>query len=177
MRRQPVSGIARRAVIVRAGTVLAGGLLVAGCSTAQESDVPALPDDATVVYAFGDSSVPPAYHRSVTLTVTADETTIVVDSYGDVLAEESAATPTQVWQQLGDTLPDLESLEVEPPQQGCVGGTTLRVTVTTPAEELLRLDPEFCGGSNEGLEEAIGAWIAPARDLFPPTDVLAPEGE
>ena len=169
--------------IVRlAGIALAGGLLVVGCSTAQESssqeaDVTALPDDATVVYAFGDSSVPPQYHRSVTLTVTADEATIVVDSYGDVLAEESAATPAQVWQQLGDTLPALASLEVDPPQQGCVGGTTLRVTVSTPDAELLRLDPEFCGGSNEGLEGAIDGWIAPARDLVPPTDVLAPEGE
>ena len=177
MHRRPVGGIGRLVVIALAGQVLAGGLLVAGCSTAQEVDVPALPDDATVVYAFGDSSVPPAYHRSVTLTVKANETTIAVDSYGDVLAEESAATPAQVWQQLGDTLPALASLEVEPPQQGCVGGTTLRVTVSTPDEELLRLDPEFCGGSNEGLEKAIDAWIAPARDLFPPTDVLAPEGE
>jgi len=172
MHREPASGIVRLACLG-----LASGLLAAGCSAPQEADVPALPDDATVVYAFGDSSVPPAYHRSVTLTVTADQATIVVDSYGDVLAEESAATPAQVWQQLGDTLPALASLEVAPPQQGCVGGTTLRVSVSTPDAELLQLDPEFCGGSNEGLEEAIDAWIAPARDLFPPTDVLAPEGE
>lgn len=172
MHRQPVSRIARLASLG-----LASGLLAAGCSTAQEADVPALPDDATVVYAFGDSSVPPQYHRSVTLTVTADESRIVVDSYGDVLADQSAPTPPQVWQQLGDTLPALQALEVEAPQQGCVGGTTLQVTVSTPDGEQVRLDPEFCGGSNEGLEEAIDAWIAPARELFPATDVLAPEGE
>lgn len=159
------------------GATLVASLLVAACSTSQEADVPALPDDATVVYAFGDSSIPPPYHRSVTLTITVDEARIVVDSYGDVLADETTATPAPVWQRLGDTLTALEALEVDTPQEGCVGGTTLQVTVTTPDRELLRLDPEFCGGSNEGLDEAIDAWIAPARDLFPPTDVLAPEGE
>lgn len=160
-----------------AGITLAGSLLIAGCGSSEEADVSGLPDDATVVYAFGDSSVPPQYHRSVTLTITADEARIVVDSYGDVLADDSTATPPQVWQQLGDTLPTLEALEIEAPQEGCVGGTSLQVTVTTPDSELLRLDPQFCGGSNEGIEAAIDAWIAPARDLFPPTDVLAPEGE
>ena len=172
MGRQPTRGIALLAAMTLAGT-----LLIAGCGTSEEAAVTGLPDDATVEYAFGDSSVPPQYHRSVTLTVTADESRIVVDSYGDVLADESAPTPPQVWQQLGDTLPTLEALEVDEPQEGCVGGTTLRVVVSTPGAELLRLDPEFCGGSNEGIEEAIDAWIAPARELFPSTDVLAPEGE
>lgn len=169
MRRQSTGGFA--------GVTAACLLLVAGCSAAQEADVTGLPDDATVVYAFGDSSVPPAYHRSVTLTVTAAEARIVVDSYGDVLADESTATPSAVWQQLGDTLPALQGIVIEGPRDGCVGGTSLQVTVTTPDAELLRLDPEFCGGSNEGVEQAIDAWIAPARDLFPSTDVLAPEGE
>ena len=166
-----------RGIVLLAAIPVAGSLLISGCGSSEEADVTGLPDDATVVYAFGDSSVPPQYHRSVTLTVTADESRIVVDSYGDVLADESAPTPPQVWQQLGDTLPALEALEVDESQEGCVGGTTLQVMVSTPDAELLRLDPEFCGGSNEGIEAAIDAWIAPARDLFPPTDVLAPEGE
>jgi hypothetical protein len=130
-----------------------------------------------VVYAFRDSSVPPQYHRSVTLTVTADDARIVIDSYGDVLADERTPTPPAVWQQLGDTLPALEALEVADPGEGCVGGTSVEVTVSTPQDVLLSLDPQFCGGSNDGLEEPIEAWIAPARDLFPSTDVLAPEGE
>lgn len=164
------------------GLGISAMLLVVGCGApdsgpAGEPDVSGLPADATVVYAFRDSSVPPQYHRSVTLTVTADEARIVIDSYGDVLADERAPTPPGVWQQLGDTLPALEALEVADAGEGCVGGTSVEVTVSTPQDVLMSLDPQFCGGSNDGLEEPIDAWIAPARELFPPTDVLAPEGE
>ena len=36
-----------------------------------------------IIYRFGDASVPPDYHRSYTITVTAGGVRIVVDSYGD----------------------------------------------------------------------------------------------
>ena len=167
--------------LLLAGLALVPVVLLGGCASADgpagEPPVSVLPADATVVYAFRDSSVPPQYHRSVTLTVTADEARIVIDSYGDVLADERMSTPAAVWQQLGDTLPAIEALEVTDPGEGCVGGTSVEVTVSTPQDVLLSLDPQFCGGSNDGLEEPIEAWIAPARDLFPSTDVLAPEGE
>ena len=151
--------------------------LVAACSGSGEEAAVGLPDDATVTYAFMDASVPPQYHRSVTLTVTQDESRIVVDSYGDVLADERVPTPATVWQALGSTLPAVEDLKVSDAGQGCTGGTGIRLTVATPAQSLVDLAPEFCGGANEALEEPIDAWIAPARDLFAPTDVLAPEGE
>jgi hypothetical protein len=155
----------------------AGLVAVAGCGGSTDPATAGLPDDATVTYAFTDSSVPPQYHRSVTLTVTRDEAHIVIDSYGDVLADERVPTPASVWETLGSTLPSVETLTLEAPGEGCTGGTALRVTVETPEGPLLDLDPQFCAGSNEGLEEPIDRWIAPARDLFPPTDVLAPEGE
>ena len=44
-----------------------------------------------------DASVPPQYHRSVTLTVTREDAHIVIDSYGDVLADERVPTPPAVW--------------------------------------------------------------------------------
>lgn len=81
-----------------------------------------------------EAAVMPA---SVVLTVTREDAHIVVDSHGELLADER--TPT-------------------------------------PADTLLDLDPQFCGGSNDALEAPIDAWIAPARDLFPATDVLALEG-
>ena len=48
------------------------------------------PASATVEYHYQDSSVPPEYHRSYTLTVTQGEADLVVDSYGDVLHDETA---------------------------------------------------------------------------------------
>jgi len=163
--------------VLGAVAMAAGVALVAACGGAGVETPVALPDDATVTYAFADASVPPQYHRSVTLTVTPEEARIVVDSYGDVLADERLPTPASVWETLGATLPSVEDLAAATPGQGCTGGTGIRLTVATPAGPLVDLNPEFCGGSNEALEEPIDAWIAPARSLFPATDVLAPEGE
>ena len=166
-----------RHLLLRALLALPVALLAVGCgTTGEESEVTGLPDDATVTYEFHDASVPPPYHRSVTLTVTKADSRIVIDSYGDVLADEQVPTPTAVWEALGDTLEDVTDLAVAVPEEGCVGGPGIELSVTTPDETLVALDPQFCAGSNAGLDEAITAWIAPARALFPATDVLAPEG-
>ncbi len=46
--------------------------------------------DATgIVYEFGDSSVPPQYHRSFVISVTDGNASVVVNSYGEILAEGS----------------------------------------------------------------------------------------
>lgn len=48
-----------------------------------------------IVYSFTDASVPPQYHRSYTITVTRDRSHIIVDSYGDILADETIDVPEQ----------------------------------------------------------------------------------
>lgn len=40
-----------------------------------------------VQYAFNDSSVPPEYHRSYIITIRETKIHVIVDSYGDVLAD------------------------------------------------------------------------------------------
>ena len=42
-----------------------------------------------ITYHFGDASVPPPDHRSYVITVTKDNVGIIVDSYGEVLAEKT----------------------------------------------------------------------------------------
>ena len=136
-----------------------------------------LPDDATVTYAFRDASVPPQYHRSETLTVTKDTSHLVIDSYGDVLADETTGTPAAVWQELGSTLTEIDALRPESMDTGCTGGTGASVVVEAGQEPLVDVDVEFCGGTNSAMEAPMAEWIAPARDLFPSTETLAPEGE
>ncbi len=166
-----------RATTYLGACVVLSGLGLSGCSTAGVATQQELPVDAVVTYAFHDSSVPPPYHRSVTLTVTREESHLVIDSYGDVLADETVTTPADVWQQLGETLPTLTDLTVESVDGGCVGGTSTDLRIVAGADSVVDLTPEFCAGANEGLEESLDAWIRPARELFPATDVLAPEGE
>lgn len=48
-----------------------------------------------IVYSFKDSSVPPQYHRSYTITVTSGQAHIVVDSYGEILADATIDIPEQ----------------------------------------------------------------------------------
>lgn len=165
--------------MIRAGVLCAVAAVVAGCgytTTAEVDNDSRLSDDSIVVYAFHDSSVPPQYHRSVALTASKDETRIVIDSYGDVLADVSVATPGSAWTRLAETIEAVSSLEVTNPAEGCTGGTAMDLTVSDGDVRIVDLAPEFCGGSNEGIEEAIADWIAPVRDLFAPTDELAPEG-
>lgn len=156
--------------------LLAVGLM-SGCSGSGVDANQGLPQDAVVSYAYHDSSVPPQYHRSESLTVTQGEAHLVIDSYGDVLADERVPTPSAVWDLLGSTLPSVLDLQAQPEGDGCTGGTGIDLVIASGEETLLDLQPQFCGGSNESLEAPIQAWIAPARELFPPTDELAPEGE
>ncbi|MDP1877702.1 MAG: hypothetical protein Q8M17_09115 [Actinomycetota bacterium] len=133
--------------------------------------------DATVTYAFHDSSVPPPYHRSYVLTVTQDEARIVIDSYGDVLADETAPTPPEVWEQLAASLPTVQGLVVASADPGCTGGTSVELDISGTGAALVDVYADECAGSNGTAVAAIDAWIAPARAIFPATDVLAPEEE
>lgn len=150
-------------------------VLLAGCSSGEAGPAP-LPDDATVSYAFHDASVPPQYHRSETLTVTKGQAHLVIDSYGDVLADETVATPAVVWDQLGVNLDDVTALSPTSMDTGCTGGTGASIRVESGARTVLDLQVDYCGDANGAMEAPIASWIAPARDLFPATEVLAPEG-
>ncbi len=132
-----------------------------------------LPDDATVTYAFRDSSVPPPYHRSFVMTVDRHTARIVVDSYGTVLADRTAPMPSGTWEQMSDTIGDLDGILIEEPEQGCTGGTGFALSVS---EGGLTLEGSACGGANSNAEQRVAAWIRPARSLFPPMEQLAPEG-
>lgn len=132
-----------------------------------------LPGDATVTYAFRDSSVPPPYHRSFVITVDRHTARIVVDSYGAVLADRTVPTPPGVWEQLANTVGDLDGIHIEEPEQGCTGGTGFTLSVSDGG---FTLEGAACGGANSNAEQRVAAWIRPARSLFPPMEQLAPEG-
>ena len=156
-------------MIRRLVPVLSVSALLAACSSSS-----ALPDDAVITYAFHDSSVPPQYHRSFTLTVAKPESRIIIDSYGDTLADRTVTTADAVWSQLAATIDSVQGLSAAQPNDGCTGGTGADLTVASAGEEMLALSPQYCGDSNAATKAAIEAWIAPARAMFPPIDQLAP---
>ena len=156
----------RRAMAAIGSVVIA--LSITGCGEANGDLSPSrddepleLSDNATITYRFGDSSVPPEYHRSFEITVTIDKVLVVVDSYGDVLADESVELDSDVWEELQDTFESVQGLDVERGDIGCTGGTSRSLLVEDGNEELVDLDIDVCGGTNEDAADAVEEWIEP----------------
>jgi hypothetical protein len=73
-----------------------------------------------------------------------------------------------------DGVASLAALPIDEAPEGCVGGTGERVRVSSGGQVIVDLAVDECAGSNELVSDAIGAWINPAREVFPPTEELAP---
>lgn len=149
-----------------------GGMDGQGTRVTQDGLGPA----ATVTYDFRDSSVPPPYHRSYRLSFDRASARIVVDSYGEVLADRTASMPEQVWTRLSETFDSVRGLTAEEPEQGCTGGTGFALSVVDGGMQTFAVEGLACGGANSQTAEALSDWVAPVRALFPSMDELAPEG-
>jgi len=85
----------------------------------------AIMDIPKLIYRFIDSSVPPAYHRSYTITVKPQSVEFTVDCYGDILAEYKLNLCEKVFQDFLTQLRRIEISGIEPDDdKGCAGGKT-----------------------------------------------------
>lgn len=113
--------------------------------------------EATVIYQFHDSSVAPEYHRSYTITVWDSSARLEIDSYGDVLLDETIDIDADVWQRTLDAASAFHGTE-SIPNDGCAGGTADELTVLDgDKQEVVQV---FIDGCAEGevpyLEGAVG---------------------
>jgi hypothetical protein len=146
------------------------------CGTTFASSADTLSEDALVSFQYLDASVPPQYHRSYELSVTASRSRLVVDSYGEVLADEQVPTSPEVWEALGTTLGQVTDLPAEAGPQGCTGGTVTSLTVLQGSDASVDVVLDECAGENADSAARVTEWIAPALAQFPSIDQLAPEG-
>lgn len=128
--------IRRLAALVLVGVTLAA---LSACQSRDPINAPA-PSAArqTLVRVdFEDSSVPPAYHRSWHLEAAADRVSLQVDSYGDVVATESAPMPAATWGSYVDRLPGrLSALPAAVPDaERCPGDTSLTLTISRSGDD------------------------------------------
>ena len=77
---------------------------------------------AEIQYSFGDSSVPPEYHRSYYITVTKTEANISITSYGTSLFNETYPVTSAQWNQMIDNLKKLNIRHWEVCAEPCDGG-------------------------------------------------------
>jgi len=103
-------------------------------------------------YRFQDSSVPPPYHRSYTITATPDHILRVVDSYGEEIERQEASLDPEALRALLDVLgrscPGRRATPLE--NRGCTGGTGESITVRRGEEVLFEASVYHCGGSDSG---------------------------
>jgi hypothetical protein len=105
-----------------------------------------------IVYHFKDASVPPQYHRSYTITVTRNQIHIIVDSYGDIVADETTDIPEQI---MDDLVKFIEIYQIKKKDRKrdtakCAGGTSKSLTVYSDPNILLDGTVYQCGGRMEG---------------------------
>jgi len=105
-----------------------------------------------ITYHFRDASVPPEYHRSYTITVTTDKVRIVVDSYGEILANERYEITNK---QFNDIKNSLERNKIRNctlgDDEGCTGGTIERISFSGRENKIFSGSVYHCGGKDTGI--------------------------
>lgn len=120
---------------------------------------------ASFRYNFEDSSVPPPYHRSYSITVDSTSVKLLIDSYGDVLLNEIYSI--DAGQFLG-FVKELKACSIKNKPQnndsrGCTGGTGDSFSLFFSEKENISGSIYHCGGKDYGnLKGNVDA----AKNLF-----------
>ena len=133
---------------------------------------------AIIEYSFTDSSTPPEYHRSYSLTVTKTKATIHVSSYGDVLLDKTyKVTPAQ-WKKVIQNLKELNIRHWEVCAEPCEGGESEYFVFRSDdksEQPIFTGSQDTCGNSNvevsfEAVSRALNAaFPKPINDLVDST--------
>jgi hypothetical protein len=105
-----------------------------------------------IVYSFGDSSVPPKYHRSYSIKANMDSISIVVDSYGDILCDTSYTLSEEQFKELVNYTKECEinnKKEIKK-EDDCTGGTSKSIGIYNDDAELVYGTVYKCGGRANG---------------------------
>ncbi len=104
-----------------------------------------------VRYSFHDSSVPPPYHRSYTITLKADQIRIVVNSYGDIIADRQFTPETGSLSKITDLLDESAIKNVkEKEDRGCTGGNGETLECLKEGNVVFKGSAWYCGGKTTG---------------------------
>ena len=127
-----------------------------------------------ITYHFGDASIPPEYHRSYTVTVTTDKVRIVVDSYGEILADKEYEITSK---QFNDIKNSLERNKIRNctlgDDEGCSGGTIERISFSDGENEIFSGSVYHCGGKDTGnLCGDITSFADDVKNLVPDLKTL-----
>lgn len=126
-------------------------VVLAACSRGG-TQTPPWADATQVTLRYNDSSVPPEYHRSYTITATRTSIRMVVDSYGKVISDHQRPLDAARFDQILSAIQRHGIQRAKQPGStaGCSGGTSHRLEVTANGKALLAGSISRCGGTVEG---------------------------
>lgn len=101
-----------------------------------------------IIYRFIDSSVPPQYHRSYSIEVRADQVRLIVDSYGDVLLDQSFKSNQEIFNRALSAFHGAKISTGEAKENpGCTGGKSEKVQLLAGSRTLFSAYSYNCQGS------------------------------
>jgi hypothetical protein len=127
-----------------------------------------------VALRFQDASVPPPYHRSYVITLTPTTIRKVVDSYGDVISDDSAPLAEGEFDRVVDAMKALGLRGGAAASDGCSGGTGRTLEVFAGSKVVLTASSSDCGGKSAGPLARATKWIARVEELAPSSGPLGP---
>ena len=108
-------------------------------------------DITRIVYRFQDSSVPPEFHRSYTITVNPKSLEFVVDSYGKIIKDTTVSINDAKWSNAKKAFGAHNiRLKNETDSKGCTGGKTRSLTLDSGDKEIFKGHSYDCGGKTYG---------------------------
>ena len=103
---------------------------------------------SSIRYSFRDSSVPPRYHRSYTITITPKTAHVTVNSYGDQLADEKYEISPEQFNNLINTINQAALISgTINAEEGCVGGTSESLIINESNTPVYKGTVDNCGGT------------------------------
>lgn len=121
-----------------------------------------------LIYHYGDSSVPPPYHRSYQIRLDRHQASLVVDSYGDLVASEQSVPEAGLFDALagmiqGGRIRNCQRAKLGP----CTGGTTQSLRLLAGDQVLFQGSVYHCGGKGSGdLCGEVDALADRLKELF-----------
>jgi len=148
-------------------------VITLGCNVDGEDNMTD-PKIQEIIYHFTDASVPPEYHRSYIMTVTTDKVRIIVDSYGDILADEEYENTSKQYNEIRDSLKRNKIRNcILGDDKGCSGGTIERISFSDGENEIFSGSVYHCGGKDTGnLCGDITSFADDVKNLVPNLDKL-----
>ena len=144
------------------------------CGDSDDEINPNYDEIQEIQYHYGDRSVPPEYHRSYTITIYKNLVNIVVDSYGDILAEENYEILSE---QFEDIISSMKNNEIRNcglgEDTGCSGGDSESVSYVNIKGIAFYGEVYHCGGNDYGnLCGDVTSFSDDLESLIPDLDEL-----